>query len=139
MVKRVTRICLKTNISSFQQFATARRQPSLPLSRVYIGRFSPKPYLSLSHPTSTAKHHSLNGSGVLHIKTADISKIRYLPFCYLPTQKFLNTSFTTVSVAFSPVKTDNSSIAQSTETFIASVVIPISNPFKASFKFSAAR
>ena len=57
-------------------------------------------------------------------------KIRYLPFIifnlyYLPTKKFLNTSFTTVYVAFSRVKTESSSIAQSTETFIASVVMPI--------------
>ena len=42
---------------------------------VYIGQILPKPYLSLSHPTSTAKHHSF-GSGALHLKKGMLKKRR---------------------------------------------------------------
>ena len=97
---------------------------------VYIGRkFAQAISFSFTpHIHSEAPHPK--GRGALHITNpTKLAKTRDLSgFVYLPTQKFLNTSFTTVSVAFSPVKTESSSIAQSTETFIASVVIPIIIP-----------
>ncbi len=57
---------------------------------------------------------------------------------YFPTQKFANTSFTTVSVAFSPVRTHKFSMAQSMQTLIASGVMPIRSPERASFILSVA-